>query len=284
MVKIVSYNQLTNEVYKKGVNNIMEESEIKRKKVISVLKIILIFLVLLLLCTCFYKDASYRSQVIKHIEKVGDNPTQNQIDEMFISGQYIYGEDPESAKLYFERVVEYEPRAAYYLSDYYNTVKKDDNEYLKWLINAAERGVSDAQYNLGVHYDEQNNEVEAEKWYLKAAEQGNVNAQYNLGVQYFQEKKLKESENYFLKAAEQNDGRAQYNLGVQYYREGRIKESEIWFLKAAEKNNSSAQYNLGVIYYENNQIDKARIWYQKASNQGHKNAKEELKKIEREEK
>ena len=126
----------------------MEESEIKRRKMISVLKIILILLVLLLLCTCFYKGTSYRSQVIKHIEKVGDNPTQNQIDEMFISGQYIYGEDPESAKLYFERVVEYEPRAAYYLSEYYYE-KKDIENYLKWAKNAGERGVGDAQYNLG---------------------------------------------------------------------------------------------------------------------------------------
>ena len=141
----------------------MDENEVKRKKLISVFKIVLVLLVLLLLCTCFYNGGSYREQVIKHIEKIGDNPTQNQIDEMFVSGQYIYGEDPESARLYFERVAEYEPRAAYYLSEYYYE-KKDIENYLKWAKNAAERSVSAAQYNLAVYYDHHNNEKAAEKW------------------------------------------------------------------------------------------------------------------------
>ena len=151
-------------------SNKMDETEMKRKKVISILKMVLILLVLLLLCTCFYEGSSYRSQVLKHIEKIGDNPTQNQIDEMFISGQYIYGDDPESAKLYFEKVAEYEPRAAYYLSEYYYE-KKDMDNYLKWAKNAGERGVGDAQFNLGVYYKEKNKLKEAEKWYIKASEQ-----------------------------------------------------------------------------------------------------------------
>ena len=191
----------------------MDETEMKRKKVISILKMVLILLVLLLLCTCFYEGSSYRSQVLKHIEKIGDNPTQNQIDEMFISGQYIYGDDPESAKLYFEKVAEYEPRAAYYLSEYYYE-KKDMDNYLKWAKHAGERGVGDAQFNLGVYYKEKNKLKEAEKWYIKAAEQGHVEAQYNLGVLYEKNNRLEEAENWYIKSAEQGFVNAQYNLGV----------------------------------------------------------------------
>ena len=179
----------------------MDESEIKRKKVISVLKLLLLFLVLLFLCTCFYKEKSYRSQVIKHIEKIGDNTAQNQIDEMFISGQYIYGEDSEAAKLYFERVVEYEPRAAYYLSEYYYE-RKDIENYLKWAKNAGERGVGDAQFNLGVYYSEKKEPKETEYWYLKSAEHGHVKAQYNLGIFYETNKQIKEAEIWYIKAAE----------------------------------------------------------------------------------
>ena len=57
-----------------------------------------------------------------------------------------------------------------------------------WYRKAAEQGYANAQYNLGVMYD--NGEgvpqdyQEAMSWYRKAAEQGNASAQYNLGVSY----------------------------------------------------------------------------------------------------
>ena len=49
----------------------------------------------------------------------------------------------------------------------------------------AEQGDADAQYNLGIMYDEgqgvQQDYKVAVKWYRLAAEQGEANAQYNLG-------------------------------------------------------------------------------------------------------
>ena len=52
----------------------------------------------------------------------------------------------------------------------------------------AEQGEAEAQFGLGVMYDNgigvPKDEVEAVKWYRKAAERGNANAQYNLGVMY----------------------------------------------------------------------------------------------------
>ena len=52
----------------------------------------------------------------------------------------------------------------------------------------AEQGDVDAQYNLGVMYDNGwgvlQDYAEAMKWYRLAADQGNETAQYNIGVSY----------------------------------------------------------------------------------------------------
>ena len=61
-------------------------------------------------------------------------------------------------------------------------------EGVKWYRKAAEQGVAEAQYNLGLAYyygeGAEEDHVEAVKWYRKAAEQGVVPAQFNLGVAY----------------------------------------------------------------------------------------------------
>ena len=67
-------------------------------------------------------------------------------------------------------------------------VPQDYEEAVKWYRLAAEQGYANAQYNLGLMYD--NGEgvpqdyAEAVKWYRLAAEQGMLHAQYNLGVMY----------------------------------------------------------------------------------------------------
>ena len=52
----------------------------------------------------------------------------------------------------------------------------------------AEAGDTEAQYNLGVMYDNgegiPQDDAEAVRWYRLAAEQGSATAQYNLGVMY----------------------------------------------------------------------------------------------------
>ena len=52
----------------------------------------------------------------------------------------------------------------------------------------AEQGDADAQYNLGVMYDQgrgvAQDDAEAMRWWRLAAEQGLADAQYNLGVSY----------------------------------------------------------------------------------------------------
>lgn len=61
-------------------------------------------------------------------------------------------------------------------------------ESLRKTIKLANKGDANAQYDLGVSYDNglgvPKNYATAAKWYQKAADQGFVYAQYNLGVLY----------------------------------------------------------------------------------------------------
>ena len=69
-------------------------------------------------------------------------------------------------------------------------VKGDFAQVVTLLRPLAEKGNSEAQYKLGVMYDEgkgvPQNYKEASKWYRLSAEQGKPGAQYNLGVMYAQ--------------------------------------------------------------------------------------------------
>jgi TPR repeat protein len=64
-------------------------------------------------------------------------------------------------------------------------VPQDHAEAVKWYRLAADQGLAEAQYNLGVsYYDGPQNYAEAEKWFRLAAGQGFANANFNLGVMY----------------------------------------------------------------------------------------------------
>ena len=55
-------------------------------------------------------------------------------------------------------------------------MEKDAREAVKWFRKAAEQGYPDAQFALGVAYEEgggvEQNSVEAFKWFHEAADQG----------------------------------------------------------------------------------------------------------------
>jgi TPR repeat protein len=87
--------------------------------------------------------------------------------------------------------------------------------YNEWLP-LAELGDVEAQYNLGVMYDEgagmEQDLAAAADWYRKAAEQGFMDAQTNLGIMYYHgqgvERDLAEAARWFSKAAIQGDNEA----------------------------------------------------------------------------
>ena len=72
---------------------------------------------------------------------------------------------------------------------YRKAAEQGNAKALKWYRKAAEQGNAEAQFNLGLMYDERlgvpQNYAEAVKWYRRAAEQGNAEAQTNLGIMYY---------------------------------------------------------------------------------------------------
>ena len=69
------------------------------------------------------------------------------------------------------------------------SIRAQDEQALADLRARAEAGEADAQFNLGVMYDNgegvPQNYAEAMRWYrLAAAEQGLASAQHNLGITY----------------------------------------------------------------------------------------------------
>ena len=63
------------------------------------------------------------------------------------------------------------------------------NKHFAGFKKAAEQGDADAQYSLGVAYENgygvEKNYREAVKWYEESAKQGDADAQYSLGVHYY---------------------------------------------------------------------------------------------------
>ncbi|TXJ02059.1 MAG: sel1 repeat family protein, partial [Aquabacterium sp.] len=145
-------------------------------------------------------------------------------------------------------------------------------------------GHADAQYNLGVMYDNgqgvDKDPAQAVDWYRKAAEQGHTRAQVNLGVMYENGqgvgKDPTQAVDWHLKAAEQGDALAQFNVGVMYDNGQGVDKDPAqavdWYRKAAEQGHANAQNNLGWMHENGTGIiqdhDTAVHWYRKAAIQG----------------
>ena len=156
----------------------------------------------------------------------------------------------------------------------------------------AEQGDVDAQYSLGLMYDNGEGVAEddeaAAKWYRLAAEQGDVNAQYNLGVLYFFGEGVAEDKEaaakWYRLAAEQGNSAGQWALGYLYdLGEGVAEDKEAaakWYRLAAEQGDVDAQYSLGVMYDNGDGVvedkEAAAKWYRLAAEQGNSDAQYEL--------
>ena len=116
----------------------------------------------------------------------------------------------------------------------------------------AEQGDAEAQFNLGLMYEEGQgvlrNYKEAVKWIRKAAEQGFAKAQCYLGVMYHNgkgvPKNYMEALEWFSKAAALEHAESQYWLGVMYdYGKGVTQnfiEAYAWYLLAKANGDEEA--------------------------------------------
>ena len=146
---------------------------------------------------------------------------------------------------------------------------------------AAERGDSDAQFNLGVLYDNgrfvPRDYAEAVTWYRKASDSGVVEAQFNLALMYREGHGVdhddSEAVKWYRKAAENGSAAAQFNLSLMYDKGDGVEQdydaAAKWCRLAAEQGHRDAQYNLGQMYRHGQGVpkdtDEAVNWLRKAS-------------------
>jgi len=130
---------------------------------------------------------------------------------------------------------------------------------IKGIKKLAESGDVEAQFNLGLMYDQgqgvPQNYSEAVKWYRKAADQGHADAQYFIGTMYVQ------------------------GQGVPL----NYTEATKWLKKAAEQGLTDAQFILGGMYYHGQGVLKnfqaAYVWWSITSESGDKTSKKNLEKL-----
>ena len=199
-----------------------------------------------------------------------------------------------------------------------NGVNKSKTEALKWYQKAAEQGIADAQYQMGLHclgLDANNNSsTKAAEWFQKAAEQGHSEAQFELGkcyekglgviwdyVQAFDwyskaaEQGIADAQTkadslldtvLLLKAAAKGNAEAMLELGIRFEQGKKIpkdlKESLKWYRKAAESGDAEAQFKLAQKYINGLGVSKdeteAVKWYRKAAEQDNAEAQFQLGK------
>ncbi len=165
------------------------------------------------------------------------------------------------------------------------------------LQSQAFAGVPEAQHDLAAIYTAGRGGVtqnfeKAAQWFREAADRGISNASYNLGVLYHQglgvERDLDRALYWYREAAKLGHPEAQYNLGIAYIEGiGTTYDANIaaaFFESSANQGVVEAAYNLGLIH-ENSLIGKsskqedALMWYKIAADGGSTDAKAALQQL-----
>ena len=155
----------------------------------------------------------------------------------------------------------------------------DYEKAVYWSRKSAERGVTKAEYNLGLCCENglgvAQNYSEAASWYQKAAEAGHTDAAYNLGNLYYMgwgvAQDYMEAAKWYRVAAEQGNAKAQNNLGSCCSKLQDYVEAAKWYLKAAEQGHAIAQNNIALCYFEGEgvaqDLTEAATWFLRSAKQ-----------------
>ena len=262
----------------------------------------------LVLCDQVIADAGLKPMEIQHILPVGGASTMPIVARM-LTEHYPYSllcrtEEPGllvsyGAALYADQFLERraqrgDAQAQYKLAEklFLNGDEEDRRTAVEWYWKAAEQGLANAQYHLGVCYANGTgtavNKQEAFYWYKMAAEQGLAEAQFNLAICYDNGEgtavNKPEAFRWYKAAAEQGVANAQYNLAVCYDNgkgtEVNKTEAFRWYKAAAEQGMAIAQNNLGFCYEigAGTAVNKteAVCWYKAAARQRYTSAQYNL--------
>jgi len=133
----------------------------------------------------------------------------------------------------------------------------------KYLLESADNGNNQAQYQLGKLRLAQDRIDEAEQLFIKSAEKGNVYSAFSLGRIYMTEEKRDDSKaeqflKQYLTGSDDELGIGEYALGKLYLSQDRIDEAEQLFIKSAEKGNAYSAFSLGRIYMTEEKRDDSK--------------------------
>ncbi|KAF9129431.1 hypothetical protein BGW39_004155 [Mortierella sp. 14UC] len=175
-------------------------------------------------------------------------------------------------------------------------VPQDFAAAMSWYQKAALKNHSQAQYHVGIMYEQgwggvEKDHTKALEWFLKASIQGVPEAQFQAARAYAEglgvEKDLSKAIEWLHKASEQGHAYSQFSLAAAYA-EGTgvpkdVVKSTAWALKAAKQGHVPAQRLVGLMYEIGQgvpkDIGKAREWYLKAVVQGSADAKRSLVRL-----
>lgn len=239
-----------------------------------------------------YFEKSKYGKAYSHLEKLadlGDEIALENKTQLFDKLQADADEGNIAAKCELIKIGAYQghARAEHSLARLYDG-EKNFAKAVKWYRAAAEKGLAQSQFNLGVSYDNgegvEQDKVEAAKWYLAAAQQGVLDAQYNLAWMYYDgtgvEKDLNEALFWFKEVATKGDKSALYEAGKIYNDRGDYTSAFEFYLAAAQLGLEDAQFGVATMYdngegVEQNDLE-AFKWYKDAAEQGHRDAKYNL--------
>lgn len=128
-----------------------------------------------------------------------------------------------------------------YLFEHGLGVKKGPLQHSLWLQRAADRGLAEAQFQIGKGYLYMNNE-EASRWFKWAAEQGHMEAQNELAISYATGTGMPEDAAEAIKwhtlAAEQGQTESCRMLGLMYMEGEGVEKDPVkaayWFRRTQE--------------------------------------------------
>lgn len=167
-----------------------------------------------------------------------------------------------------------------------------------WYRKAAEQGLAQGQYELGVLYYQghgvQKDYAQGLYWVAKAACQGYSAAQDSLGDSYQRgfavPRDIEQALAWYRKAADHQDDAAwsaQKSLGNMYLSGAdvprNVEQGLAWYRKASDQGDRSAEIALGDMYSSGTNVpqdyEQARLWYGKAAGHGNSSAKTKLEAL-----
>ena len=205
----------------------------------------------------------------------GDMPFASfNIGQAYELGQGVKADEQKAAKYYaqalagFTAIYEksHEDSISYRLGTMYLKGKGTDVDLAKaekYLLESADNGNNQAQYQLGKLRLAQNRIDEAEQLFIKSAEKGNVYSAFSLGRIYMTEEMRDDSKaeqflKQYLAGSDDELGIGEYALGKLYLSQDRIDEAEQLFIKSAEKGNAYSAFSLGRIYMTEEKRDDSK--------------------------